>query len=216
MPRPAPKLVRLPAVLALLALAAMAIDMPVARWVEAERYPGELKHFLDLCEAFAHGYGVAVILIAVLTLDISARSHLAKIVAATACVGISSNLLKLVIARTRPHHFDMARGAAESFGAWFPSPALGSGQQSFPSGHAALAAALAMTLTWLYPRGRYLFATLAALAACQRVVAGAHYPSDVLAGAAFGTLVSGLILRWPHSMRQTAKSIARGDTPTVE
>ena len=78
----------------------------------------------------------------------------------------------------------------------------------FPSGHAATAAALAVALTALYPRGRWLFAGFAVLAAAQRIDVTAHYPSDVLAGAAVACAVGGTIFdsrltgRWFDRMEQ--------------
>ena len=65
-----------------------------------------------------------------------------------------------------------------------------SGLQSFPSAHTATAAGLAMGLAWLFPRGRWMFSALAALVACQRVVVGAHFPSDTMVGAAVGCVVA--------------------------
>ncbi|MCA9248355.1 MAG: phosphatase PAP2 family protein, partial [Planctomycetales bacterium] len=47
---------------------------------------------------------------------------------------------------------------------------------------------------WRYPQGRWLFLAFAILAGCQRIAASAHYPSDVLAGAALGVLISGYVL----------------------
>jgi membrane-associated phospholipid phosphatase len=49
-----------------------------------------------------------------------------------------------------------------------------------------------VALAFLYPRGRWLFIGLAALAAFQRIEVQAHFASDVLAGAALGCLVGGL------------------------
>jgi len=51
---------------------------------------------------------------------------------------------------------------------------------------------LAVGLAWLFPRWRWLFAAMAVLVGCQRIQAGAHYPSDVLCGAALGYAVSRL------------------------
>jgi membrane-associated phospholipid phosphatase len=49
---------------------------------------------------------------------------------------------------------------------------------------------LAATLANHYPRGRWWFATLAALAMLQRIDVGAHFPSDTLLGAALGTAIA--------------------------
>ncbi len=57
----------------------------------------------------------------------------------------------------------------------------------FPSGHAAVAFALATALApWLGPRWRYVGYALASVVAVARLVVGAHLPLDVVAGAAIG------------------------------
>jgi undecaprenyl-diphosphatase len=63
---------------------------------------------------------------------------------------------------------------------------------SFPSGHAASAAAFAVgaTLEWRALAGP-LGATATAVA-FSRVYTGVHYPSDVVAGAAIGATIAAL------------------------
>lgn len=65
---------------------------------------------------------------------------------------------------------------------------------SLPSGHAATSFAGAVVLTYLFPRGAPAFFLLAVAIAFSRVYVGVHFPSDVLAGAALGAAVAGLIL----------------------
>jgi undecaprenyl-diphosphatase len=62
--------------------------------------------------------------------------------------------------------------------------------QSLPSGHAATSFAGAVILTYLLPRGAPVFFLLAVAISFSRIYVGVHYPSDVLAGAALGTVVS--------------------------
>jgi membrane-associated phospholipid phosphatase len=61
---------------------------------------------------------------------------------------------------------------------------------SFPSGDATLAFAMAVSLSMVLPRLRPLWWTLAIIVALERIAANAHYPSDVVAGAALGTAVA--------------------------
>ena len=57
---------------------------------------------------------------------------------------------------------------------------------SFPSGHSETAFALAVALSFLYPRRRTVFYTLAALVAFSRVYNGEHFPLDVICGGLIG------------------------------
>jgi diacylglycerol kinase family enzyme len=65
---------------------------------------------------------------------------------------------------------------------------------SFPSGHAACAFAFATAVSRDIPEAGPVLFPLAGTMAYSRVYLGLHYPSDVLAGAAFGTAV-GLAVR---------------------
>jgi undecaprenyl-diphosphatase len=64
----------------------------------------------------------------------------------------------------------------------------------FPSGHAAVAFALA-TIAWLWfsPRVHWAFLGFALAVAAARVFVGAHFPLDVIGGAGLGTAVGALV-----------------------
>jgi membrane-associated phospholipid phosphatase len=65
---------------------------------------------------------------------------------------------------------------------------------SFPSGHTATIVALATALWWLWPRHLLFYILVAAIVAASRIVVGAHYPSDVIAGALIAVLcVRGIV-----------------------
>ncbi|MFH8370025.1 bifunctional phosphatase PAP2/diacylglycerol kinase family protein [Streptomyces sp. NPDC018031] len=67
---------------------------------------------------------------------------------------------------------------------------------SFPSGHAASAAAFATGVALESSRYGALVAPVAAGVAASRVYVGVHYPSDVLAGIALGAGAAALTCRW--------------------
>jgi undecaprenyl-diphosphatase len=61
---------------------------------------------------------------------------------------------------------------------------------SFPSDHATAAFAIAVAIALRSRRAGWVALALATLVAVSRVAVGTHYPSDVLAGAAIGTLAA--------------------------
>ena len=61
---------------------------------------------------------------------------------------------------------------------------------SFPSGHTLHAVAFSLVAAAYYPALAALLAPMVLAVAASRVVLGLHYPSDVLAGAAFGAAVA--------------------------
>ena len=78
---------------------------------------------------------------------------------------------------------------------------------SFPSGHAASAAAFATGVALEVPALAVPVGGLAAAVGASRVVSRVHYPSDVLAGFALGTAAGLLTLRW-WPRRPTAPAAA--------
>lgn len=93
---------------------------------------------------------------------------------------------------------------------------------SFPSGHTSMAFAMATSWSWLYMKrhpggpgvvpvwiGSY---ALAATTALLRPVAGKHYWTDIMAGAAIGIGV-GLLVPWLHEL--VARKNRKAGDPTV-
>ncbi|MFF5176805.1 phosphatase PAP2 family protein [Micromonospora sp. NPDC000316] len=81
------------------------------------------------------------------------------------------------------------------------------GDWSFPSNHATVAGALAVTTLLLSRRLGLLALPLAALAAFSRVFVGVHYPHDVIAGVLLGALVA--VVLTPLLARPTAEALRR-------
>lgn len=182
----------LPLALVLMAAAALTVDVPIA-W--AFRCWGESKPihdylgYLDIFEPFGHGLGVILVLFTLHQLDPARRWAIPRVLACTLAAGGMADLLKMLIPRIRPNDFSFDGPVWTTFEQF-----AGSGGQSFPSAHTATAAGLAAGLIWLYPQGRLLFSLLTILVGCQRIVSGAHYPSDTLAGAAVGCFLAQFIL----------------------
>lgn len=65
---------------------------------------------------------------------------------------------------------------------------------SFPSGHAVNAFAIAAVFSHFFRRTAFVTFTLAMLVAFSRIYIGAHYPSDVLAGAIWGGVTAWVII----------------------
>ncbi|MGQ0629169.1 MAG: phosphatase PAP2 family protein, partial [Phycisphaerales bacterium] len=66
--------------------------------------------------------------------------------------------------------------------------------EAMPSRHAAFAALCAVFLMVHYPRLRWLAVGLAGVVCAARVLTGAHWPSDVAAGAAIGGAIGLLVM----------------------
>lgn len=102
--------------------------------------------------------------------------------------GIAVNLIKRMIGRARPKHFEeMGSFAFDPF-------AFSSSFASFPSGHATTMGCLIVLVLIFVRKWRFALITLAGLIALSRVVIGSHYPSDILAGLAFGGLSTWFVI----------------------
>ncbi|GHF21744.1 hypothetical protein GCM10018789_59680 [Streptomyces werraensis] len=73
---------------------------------------------------------------------------------------------------------------------------------SFPSGHTAAASGFTGAVAAVWPAAGTVCALPAAAVAVQRVHSGAHYPSDVAAGAAIGGIGAWAIRRLPRLLRR--------------
>lgn len=136
---------------------------------------------------------------------LAGRAVLVFIVTATS--GIASQVLKHLIGRTRPRLLDKV-------GPFHFDPfSFTSTQASFPSGHTITAFAVAWTLALLLPKWRIPLFLLAILVGVSRTIVGAHYPADVLAGAAVGLVSAWLTARAFAGRRLVLEFTSEGMVP---
>src|SRR3989344_1287270 len=64
---------------------------------------------------------------------------------------------------------------------------------AFPSGHTAVASAIALTLFFTHKKAGYIFMFFALLIGLARIAAGVHFPIDILGGFALGAIVAYLV-----------------------
>lgn len=112
-----------------------------------------------------------------------------------ALAGLFVQLFKRLAGRPRPR---LTHGDAFQF-----APALESGLDSFPSGHATASFAVAAVLARSFPAGAWMFYGLAGFVAISRVARGSHFPTDVAVGSLLG-LVIGLAVAAPRGSKSRA------------
>lgn len=180
------------------------VDRPVA----LQR--GQVTDFIQQASVFFTRFGKsdwivipsALALIALLFVNASALSKaklfrlyqwniwLSFILAGVGLPSLAATILKRIIGRPRPIKF-------EEFGLYdFHHFNVDAAFASFPSGHSTTIGAFALVMALLMPRYRAGFAVFAILVGFSRVGVGAHHPSDVIAGLAFGALGAFLVAKW--------------------
>ena len=99
--------------------------------------------------------------------------------------GVLASLIKNTIGRARPKHLETLGHLEFDFARFDASFA------SFPSGHSTTFGAMCMVAFLLLPRKLWpLWLLLAIAGGGSRIMVGAHYPSDVAAGLAFGGVLT--------------------------
>lgn len=115
----------------------------------------------------------------------------ATLVLASIVVGsIPSEIGKLAIGRARPFLLDQ-------YGAAYFSPFKGEFlYESFPSGHSMMAGIMMMSLSIFLPRWRLPIIVVGLLFCTSRLAAGAHFPTDIVAGCTIGLLATWWVARY--------------------
>ncbi len=103
-------------------------------------------------------------------------------------VGLVTQALKHIIGRSRPNHMDFEKVFNFNFFS------IDSSFHSFPSGHSSTIIALALILGLLIPGLKIFFLLLGLVVSLSRVVVGAHFTSDIIAGALVAIIMYKLLL----------------------
>ncbi len=160
---------------------------------------------LQVAQQFGDLLTILVTAILIWHLDPSRRRRLADLFVAAVIVAVVGLILKVAVGRPRPEFATpdvfvgpfrsyevLHQGEDHSVHSWEVHRRVAARLWSMPSSHTALAVALGVFLTALYPRLFWFCLVMVALVGLGRVHFAEHYPTDVIVGAvtAFG------ISRW--------------------
>ncbi|MFI2644345.1 phosphatase PAP2 family protein [Streptomyces sp. NPDC018610] len=168
------------------------MDCRLTKRMASRREPG-LHHTLSAVEEMAEGtklwWGAAAVMVWAGGWK-GRKAAVAGLTALTLAQLVSNGVCKQVSDRPRPPK------------EWIPHDEVEDrpDSSSFPSGHTAAAVAFAAAVAPSWPLAGAVCAVPAALVSVERVQSGAHYPSDVAAGAAIGLVSAWLARRLPQQV----------------
>jgi len=180
---------------------------------------GRIREWLDIGEMYPSTEGIVIASALMLFFTAGYRWVFIRFGLGTVLLAVSNTTLKLLFSRQRPT-FDRRNGYVQELppgetGQWFgwresfqgfsPDAAF----MSYPSGHSSMAGFMAMYLTYHFPRGKYVWWTLAVLSMMHRFDRSRHYISDCFMGIAVGIVVCHFVM--PRSMisMKAKKIVAR-------
>jgi membrane-associated phospholipid phosphatase len=178
------------------------LDGPISRALRSVRLSGDLRREIESLQQYGQTASTLIIVLAIWLQDPHHRRRLADFAGAYVLTAALVMVGKGLIGRPRPKYDDplwflgplgeypvdrvTGSGPVGPRHAWEFWSGISSDLWSMPSSHTAYAAAIGLFVATLYPRLRWLMFALVALVGVARVLTGAHYPTDVLVGAAIG------------------------------
>jgi undecaprenyl-diphosphatase len=146
-------------------------------------FRGDVKRETFFLQQWGQSVATPICAIAIMQLDprpLNERFEIAFALVTIVCAAaIACFICKRLLGRVRPNRPNAGKFLGPNFG-------NDSAVHSFPSSHAACAIASSVFLSAQYPSAATLFWGLGIMAALLRYLLDAHWPSDVIAGAAIG------------------------------
>lgn len=168
-------------------------DIEISRWVlenisEPVSWIGSIAKFLSNITSWGQLWIVIMLVLIIRDFIKTKKVNFYFLIALIPIIAgwyFSEHGIKIWVARTRPYQeIPEFQSYLDSLNYPYPS------NYSFPSGHTLIAFAGAYTLAKYNKKYLPYAYVLAAAIGFSRIVLGAHFLSDVLAGAAYGTVIA--------------------------